>query len=152
GIEVDADEIERLDPVLLERRDVCRLVAPGQDPGVDAGVERLHSSAEHLRRGRHLLDVLDRQADRLERGRGLAARDEPPAEPREPAGERVQPGLVPGRDQRAHSSLTTSGSSLCSTDLIRSCSVAGVSPARTGTRSWASTWPLSTPSSTRWTV
>ena len=30
-IEVDADEVERLDPVLLERGDVLRLVAPGED-------------------------------------------------------------------------------------------------------------------------
>ena len=148
-IEVDADEVERLDPVLLERGDVFGLVAAGEDAGVDARVERLHAPAEHLRRGRDVLDALDRQADGLERGRSVPARHEPPAERDEPARERVQAGLVPGGDQRAHSSLTTSGSSRCSTDLIRSCRVSGVSPGRTGTRSCASTGPLSTPSSTQ---
>src|SRR5439155_16648378 len=151
-IEVDADEVEGLDPVLLERGDVFRLVAAGEDPGVDAGVKRLHAPAEHLGRGRDLLDALHRQADRLEGRRRVPARHEPPAEGDETARERVQPRLVPGGDQRAHSSLTTSGSSQCSTDLIRSCRVSGVSPARTGTRYCASTGPLSTPSSTRCSV
>ena len=89
---------------------------------------------------------------RLEVRRGAAARDELPAELGEAAREVVEAGLVVGGDQRAHSSLTTSGSSRCSTALIRSCSVSAVSPAQDGTRSCASTGPVSTPSSTRWTV
>ncbi len=80
-IEVDADEIERLDPVLLERGDVFGLVAAGEDARVDARVERLHAPAEHLRRLGHRLDALHRQADRLERSRRISARHEPPAEP-----------------------------------------------------------------------
>ena len=50
------------------------------------------------------------------------------------------------------SSRTTSGSSRCSTARIRACSVSGVSPGSTGTASCRSTAPVSTPSSTRWTV
>src|SRR5262249_44655162 len=151
-IEVDADEVERFDAVLLERGDVLGLVAAREDAGVNTGMERLDAPAEHLGRSRDLLDVLDRQPDRLERGRGVPARHQPPAKRDEPARERVHAGLVPGRDQRAHTSLTTSGSSRCSTDLILSCSVSGVSSASTGTRSCASTGPLSTPWSTRCTV
>src|ERR1700750_2178126 len=105
--------------MLLERRDVVRLVAPGQDAGGDARVERLHATAEHLRRLRERLDVLDREADRLECVGSVSARHEPPAEIDETARERVQVGLVPGGDQRAHSSLTTSGSSRCSTAWTR---------------------------------
>ena len=147
-IEVDADEVERLDPVLLERGEVAGLVAAGEDAGVDTRVERLHAPAEHLRRGGDLLDVLHRKADRLERGRRVPARHEPPAERDEPARERVQAGLVPGGDQRAHSSLTTSGSSRCSTCWTRARSVSTVSSGSTGTRSAAITGPVSIPSST----
>jgi hypothetical protein len=39
-IEVDANEVERLNLVLLERREVVRLIAPGQDCRVDPRVER----------------------------------------------------------------------------------------------------------------
>jgi hypothetical protein len=147
-VEIDADEVECLDVVLLESCDVIRLVPAGEDAGVDARVERLHAPAEHLRRVRHRLDMLDRQADRLERGSGVPARDEPPAEPHQPARERVQAGLVPGRDQRTQSSLTTSGSSRCSTAWTRLRSVSTVSSGRTGIRSAAITGPVSMPSST----
>ena len=67
--------------MLLECGDVYGLVAAGQDARVDARVERLHAPAEHLRRLGHSLDALHRQADRLERSRGIPARHEPPAEP-----------------------------------------------------------------------
>ena len=72
-IEVDADEVERLDPVLLERGDVVRLVAAGEDAGVDARVERLHAAAEHLRRGRDVLDAR-RPAGRSPRARPPCSR------------------------------------------------------------------------------
>ena len=106
--------------MLLERGEVVRLVAAGEDAGVDARVQRLHAAAEHLRRGRHVLDALDRQADLLESGRRVPARDELAAEADEPARELVHAGLVLGGDQRAHSSLTTSGSRRCSTAWMRS--------------------------------
>ena len=79
---------------------------------------------------------------------GAAARDELAAELREPARELVEPGLVVDRDQRAHSSLTTSGRSSCSTAWMRARSVSTVSPSCTATRSWTITGPVSTPSST----
>ena len=73
-IEVDADEIERLDPVLVERCHVLGDVAADEDPGVDARVERLHAPTQHLREVRDCLDVLDLQADGLDRRCGVSAR------------------------------------------------------------------------------
>ena len=49
-IEVDADEVERLDLVLGERLRCPRQVAPGEDARVDARVQRLDAAAEHLGR------------------------------------------------------------------------------------------------------
>src|SRR6478672_4781569 len=151
-VEVDADEVERRDLVLRERGDVFRVVAAGQDAGVDAGVQCLDAAAEHLRELGQRLDPLHGQAELLEVGRGATARDELPAEVGKPAREDVEPCLVICGDQRAHSSSTMRGSSRCSISLMRACSVSGVSPESTGTRSCARIGPLSTPSSTRCTV
>ena len=62
--------------------------------------------------------------------------------------EDVESGLVVRRDQRAHSSLTTSGSSRCSTACTRARNVSMVSSGQTGTRSALITEPVSIPSST----
>ena len=52
----------------------------------------------------------------------------------------------------ASSAATALGSSRCSTGWIRASSESSVSPARTGTASWATIGPPSRVSSTRWTV
>ena len=133
-VEVDADEVERLDPVLGERRQVLLVVAAGEDPGVDARVERLDAPAEHLRRLGQRLDVAHLQAELLEEGRRAAARDQLDAELVEAERERVEAGLVVDGDQRAldheaTSSPTTRGSSRCSTSCTRARSVSTVSSA-----------------------
>jgi len=51
GIKVDSDELERLDPVLVECGDVLGAVGAREDRCVDARVERLHTAAEQLRDG-----------------------------------------------------------------------------------------------------
>ena len=140
-VEVDADEVERLDPVLGERVQVLRQVAPGEDAGVDARVERLHAPAEHLRRRRHLLDASSPRGPCSSRYVGRAARrDELVAEVGEPARELVEPVLSQTeisalmRDVLvATSPATTAGSRRCSTAWIRSSSV---SRGSTGTASW----------------
>ena len=109
GIEVDADEVERLDLLLVERLEVVGAVAPGEDPAVDARVQRLHAAAEHLRRLRDVLDARDPEPLLLEERSGATARDELEAELVQPARELVEAGLVVDGDQRAHSSLTTCG-------------------------------------------
>ena len=148
-VQVDADEVEQLDPVLCERGQVGLDLASGEDAGVDVRMQRLHPAAEHLRELGQTLDRRHRQAELTDRVRRAAARDQLPVERGESLRERVEAGLVEHRDQRTHSSLTTSGSSRCSTARIRWISV---SLGWTGTGSWRITGPVSRPSSTRWTV
>src|SRR6266545_25020 len=149
GIEVHADEVDRLDVLLRERVEVVGAIASREDAAVDARVQRLDAAAEHLGRLRHVLDARHRQSLLLEEGGRATARDELEAGLREPARERLELRLVVHGDQRAHSSLTTSGNSRCSTSWMRSTSE---SRGSTGTGSCLITGPLSTPSSTRWTV
>ena len=133
-IEVDADEVERFDLLLGEGGGILCLVASGEDPAVDARMQRLHASAEHLGRVRDVLDARDVDAQLGERRRRAAAGDELEAEVGEAAGEGFEPCLVVHRNQRAHrdsrprtSSRITRGSSLCSTACTRSRSVSTVS-------------------------
>jgi hypothetical protein len=118
GVEVHADEVERPDLVLVQRGEVVVAVTPGEDGRMDARMERLDAAAEHLRDARELLDALDVEADLGLQviGRSAAGNEVEPGL-RQPARELLQAGLVVTADQRAapHSSLTTSGSSRCST-------------------------------------
>jgi hypothetical protein len=120
GIEVDADEVERLDLLLVQRLDVVGPVAPREDAAVDARVQRLHPPAEHLGSAGHVFDPRHGETALLEERSGAAARDELEAELLEPARELLEPRLVVDGDQRAHSCLTTCGSSRCSTACTRS--------------------------------
>ena len=132
GIEVDADEIERGDAVLGERGDVLVVVAAARGCRRGCGDAGLHAAAQHLGEVGERLDVLDRETEPFEVRRRAAARDELPAELVEAPREDVEPCLVVGRDQRAHSSPTTRGSRRCSISLMRACSVSAVSSPWTG--------------------
>src|SRR5262249_41405248 len=156
GIEVDADEVERLDVLVVERIHVLRDVAAREDAGMDARVQRLDAAAEHLRRRGDRLDARDRDLVLFELRRGPARRDDLPSELDEAARERLDVLLVIDRDQcarRGHEatiiSRTTVGSSRCSTAWIRSSSV---SRGSSGSCSWRRIGPVSRPSSTRWIV
>ena len=59
-IEVDHDQIDGLDPGLLELGAVFRLVPPGQDAAMDAGMEGLDPAVQDLRESRHFRDVRHR--------------------------------------------------------------------------------------------
>src|SRR5437763_7135487 len=145
-IEVDADEVERTDRLLVERRNVIGIVAAREDGGVDPGVERLDAPAQHLGDAGELLHPLDVEPDFvLEKVRGSAACDELEAELCQAAGERLQTGLVVDGDQRAQSSATTSGRMRCSTAWMRSTRL---SLGSTATGSCRITAPVSSPSST----
>ena len=147
-VQVDAHEVERLDAMLLEHREILRKPAPGEDSRVDSRVERLHAPAEHLGKARDVLDLRHRKSSLLECLRRAPARDELVAEIHEPLRERRETRLVVDGDQRAHSSLTTFGSRRCSASCTRSRRDSTVSPSSTGTGSDAMTGPVSTPSST----
>src|SRR5439155_1622119 len=145
-IKVDADEVERTDRLLVERRNVIGVVAPGEDGGVDPGMKRLDAAAEHLGDARELLYPLDVEPDLvLEKIGRPTARHELEAELGQAAGELLQAGLVVDGDQRTHSSATTSGRIRCSTAWIRSTRL---SRGSTSTGSWRITAPVSSPPST----
>src|SRR5205823_1805510 len=151
-VEVDADEVERLDVVLVERGSVVGPVEPREDRCVDPRVQRLDPPAEELGHRGHVLDRSHREPELAQERRRAAARDELYAEPREPARELLQARLVVDGDERAldhvTSPRTTRGSSLCSTACTRARRLFSSSPGSTGTGSAAITGPVSTPPST----
>ena len=72
-IEVDADEVERLDVVRGQVGEVFGDVAPRQDPAVHGRVQRHDPVPEHLGEAGHALDPRHREAVLLEvRGRAAA--------------------------------------------------------------------------------
>src|SRR5205085_10094385 len=115
----------------------------------DPRMERLDAAAEQLGHLRELLDARHLKSLFLQEFRRAAARDELDAELGEAARKRAESRLVVGGDQGTQSSPTTSGSNSCSTAWIRSIRV---SLGSTGTGRCRRIGPLSTPSSTRWTV
>src|SRR5437588_7127001 len=165
-VEVDADQVERLDLLLLERGEIFWTVAPGQNRRVDSRVERLDAAAEQLGHLRDLLDPRHRNLHLLEVGARAAAGDDLDAELDQALGELVQARLVVDRDQGAldHAEATGElslpsrkrrtalGRSRYSTSWIRACSVSTVSPSRTSTASCSTIGPVSMPSSTKCTV
>ena len=56
-VEVDADQVDRLDPLALQRRHVLGVVAPRQQRRVQPRVQRLHPAAEDLLLAGELGDV-----------------------------------------------------------------------------------------------
>ncbi len=172
GIEVDRDEVDRLDAVPRDGGAMLGEVAPREDAAVHRGVQRLHPAVEHLGEGGDLLDADDGNAGLPEcRGRA-AGGDDLPAELDQalgegdgsalvadgnegarhgPSGKRELGSMATGSPARAAAS-TTAGSSRCSCSSTRDASIWAVSPGRTGTRAWARIIPRSYSSSTRCTV
>ena len=153
GVEVHADEVERLDVVLLERGEVVVAVAPGEDRRVDARVQRLHAPAEQLRHLGHVLHRGHRDPELLQERCRAAARHDLDAELLEPAREVVQALFVIDREERSldhepTSSRTTFGKRRCSAACTRSRKLCSSSSGMTGTRSAAITGPVSIPPST----
>ena len=99
-VEVDDDELERLDAEVGELRDVLGLAGVGEDAGVHARVQRLDAALEALGEAGEVLDLGHRQAQRLdERGRA-AGRDERDAGLVQAADEVLEAGLVVDGDER----------------------------------------------------
>src|SRR5207253_9512928 len=109
---------------------------------VNVRMQRLHPSAKELGEVGQLVDARRPDAHVLEELGRAAAGDELDVERGEAARKLGDPRLVVDGDQRAQRSLTTSGSSRCSTPWIRSTSV---SRGSTGTTSWRRAGPLSPP-------
>ncbi len=81
-VEVDADQVDRLDPLALEGRDVLGVVAAGEQRRVQPRVQRLHPPAEDLGRARELGDIGDLDPGLAQRGGGAAGGEDLDPEPR----------------------------------------------------------------------
>src|SRR5262249_52208370 len=113
--EVDADQVDWADLRLLERGDILRLGAPGEDGRVDARVQRLDAAPEQLPPLRDLLDPPHPDPPLLQAGARAAAGDDLDTELDQALRELVQAGLVVDGDEGAldhveTSSATTRGS------------------------------------------
>jgi hypothetical protein len=80
GVEIGDDEVDWQEAVLGELGHVGRVVAPGEDPGVDAGVEGLHPPVQDLRKSCQLGNATDREPRLLQRGLRPAGRVEVPSQ------------------------------------------------------------------------
>ena len=110
-IEVHADEVDPLDVVLVGRGpDVLRVVADGEQPGVQARVQRLDAPVHDLREAREVLDRADLQARALRASRAVpAGRDELDAELGQAPGEVDEP-VLSETDSSARRMRTAPGS------------------------------------------
>ena len=110
GVEVDADEVDRLDPLARQRRHVLGVVAPRQQRRVQPRVQRLHAAVEDLLLAGELGDVGDAQAGLAQGAGGAAGGEDLDPERGQALGEVGDPGLVGDRDQRpAHADRAVVG-------------------------------------------
>ena len=99
-VEVDADQVDRLDPLALEHRHVLGVVAPRQQRRVQPRVQGLHAAVEDLGLAGELGDVGDLEPRLAQGARGAAGREDlDPLRGQRP-GEVGDAGLVGDRDQR----------------------------------------------------
>ena len=109
-IQVHAHQIDLLDLLLGGRVEVAVVVAPGQQPRVQARVQRLHASVHDLREAREVLDVARGDARAGELARRAAGRDDLHAQLLQAACEVDDSGLLGDRQQRpAHAHLAGRG-------------------------------------------
>jgi hypothetical protein len=103
-VERDDDQVDRRDPVRLERGHVLGDGPPGQDPPVHLGMERLDPAVQHLGKARELGHVADRHSGVPQQPRSAARRHDLDPEAVEPPGQVHRPGLVVHADQAAPNS------------------------------------------------
>lgn len=95
GVEVADHEVEGDDLVTLERVAVVGLIEVGQDRPVNARVQRLHPTVEHLGKSRHLFDLEVVDSRVTQRARRAARGYELDAQRAQGTRELHEPGLVP---------------------------------------------------------
>ena len=94
GIEAHADEVDRLDPVVVERSEVVGVVAAREDRRVDARVKRLHATIEHLRKIRDRRNTEHGKTRTVERQCSAASGDQLKTSGVESSRKLDNPGLV----------------------------------------------------------
>ena len=116
GIEVDRNEVDRLDVVRAHGRCVLSQVAAPEEPTVDLRVEGLHAPVEHLGKAGVVAHLPDREAGLRQDLRRPAGREDLDIERREAARELDHAPLVAHAEQRSpdpahHRSWHASGNS-----------------------------------------
>jgi hypothetical protein len=101
GVEVDDDEVERLDTELFQLTPVIGEPQVGEDARVDLRVQGLDAAVQALGEAGQLLDLGDGDAGGGDTGGGGAGGDQLDAGFVQPAGELFEPGLVIDADERA---------------------------------------------------
>ncbi len=100
GVEVDADQVDRLDPLALQHRHVLGAVPSRQQRRVQPRVQGLHPAAEDLLLAGELGDVGHLQPGLTQGAGGAAGGEDLDPERRQRLGEIGHAGLVGDRDQR----------------------------------------------------
>jgi hypothetical protein len=136
-IQVHHDQVDLLQVVAGEVRTVAFVVAPGEHAAVDAGVQRLDATAEHLGAARQRLDVDHLEPRLAQRARGATRRDELDAEFGQPAREVDETALVrDGKERAPHGARVLGGHALLLAPTLRAA--LGRGGAREGRRgAWA---------------
>ena len=137
--------------MLVERREIVRMVSPGQDCGVNPWVQGLHAPAEELGDLGQGLDPRGLDPVLLEIVGGAAAGDELDAKVGEPLRELGEAFLFERGEQArliTRSARAQPWGAAGAAAWTRARRVATVSPSSTGTGTAAITGPVSTPSST----
>src|SRR5207249_11738498 len=99
GIEVDGDEVDRLDSLALELLAMRRIVAAREERGMNLRVECLHTSPQKRWLAGHVFDRARRDALGGERGPRPVGGDELPSEVLQSARERVESGAIRDREE-----------------------------------------------------
>ncbi|MPL60780.1 hypothetical protein SDC9_06342 [bioreactor metagenome] len=100
-VEVDDEQVDRLDVMGGHRGEVLLVVAQRQQAAVHLRVQRLHPAVHHLGKARHLGHIAHAQPGLAQRLGGAAGRQQLDAAGGKRAGKVDQPGLVGDGDQGA---------------------------------------------------
>src|SRR5206468_9188745 len=98
-VEVDDDEVDRLDALALELLAMHRVVAAGEQRGVNLRVQGLHAATKKRGLTGDILDRARRDALGGERGACSVGGDELPSEVLQSARERVESGAIRAREE-----------------------------------------------------
>ena len=96
------DDVDQLQVAIREFLKVARLITPGQDTGVDVGMQSLDPSIQQFRESRELLQRVHLDPGVFQGTLGAAGRVHRDPELLEPAGEIDQSGLVGNAEKRVH--------------------------------------------------
>ncbi len=101
-VEVHDDEIDQLDAVGRGRLEVVGTMAPGENPAVDLGVQRLDAAVHHLGKAGHVGDVADRQTRRRQGPGGAPGGHQFHPQTGQAASQLGQAGFIRNTQNRTH--------------------------------------------------